>query len=238
MFIMNSLIKFFETDFFADAQISVLRVIISLFISLTIGIIMGYFIDILCRKKLNYDNLRSMTNGLNIHFFYSFSLSFMGGFISGICRFVRQISPFAWLPLIIMLYGIGEKAVFITLLISMTFSAVLICRGVYARIQKSILEEAYCSGSSGFSHYLHVVLPLSLPGFLGCFRSLWAIGWQTVIAAEMLGVSSGLGFRLLDFRFLYKYKEMLIYILFIGILGWIVDHVIEYYEHLLYHKYF
>jgi NitT/TauT family transport system permease protein len=52
---------------------------------------------------------------------------------------------------------------------------------------------------------------------------MWAVGWSTVIAAEMLGVSSGLGFRLLDFRYLLAYPQMLFYMLVIGLIGVVSD---------------
>jgi len=53
------------------------------------------------------------------------------------------------------------------------------------------------------------------------------LGWTVIIAAEMLGVNSGMGFRLLDFRYLLKYPEMLIYFIIMGLTGIIIDSILK-----------
>lgn len=225
--------------FWQDVQISLLRVIIALLISFFTGVLVAYLIDILNQKRFHYKNIKkNKVKSAKNNYLQDLVLSLVSKSLLGICRFIRQISAFAWLPLIIMFWGIGENALMLTMLISMTFPAILICRDVYAKLSKDVLEEAYCSGSVGLSHFSHIVIPLSIPGFIACIRTLWSIGWHTIIAAEMLGVSDGIGFRLLDFRFLYRYNEMFVYIFFIGILGWLVDHVLEYYEHKIHKLYY
>jgi len=52
------------------------------------------------------------------------------------------------------------------------------------------------------------------------------VGWTALIAAEMLGVKSGLGYRLLDFRYLLRYREMLAYIALIGGIGLLADYLL------------
>ncbi|MCK9330939.1 MAG: ABC transporter permease subunit [Candidatus Cloacimonetes bacterium] len=220
---------------FTDIKISFLRVLSTLSISMLLGIIFGYFLYI--NQIALHKNDKKSQNHLFPIIIKVFS-NMLINFVNSACRFLKNISPFAWLPLIIMLSGIGETAVFYTLLISMSTSAMLLCKNTYDKTNKDILAEAKCAGSNGFKHFVLIILPLSTPGLIGCFRILWSIGWQTLIAAEMLGVSSGLGYRLLDFRFLYKYKEMLLYIAIIGVIGWIFDLILEYIELRVYNKYF
>ena len=77
-------------------------------------------------------------------------------------------------------------------------------------------------------------LPLSFISFLNLFRIIWGLGWSVIIAAEMLGVYSGLGFRLLDFRYLLQYPQMLIYFVVMGSVGilfdWILRKIVEKFE--------
>jgi len=140
-----------------------------------------------------------------------------------VVNFMRHISPFCWLPLIIMMAGIGELAVGITLLISLTFHAVIVTLELLRSLPKTVLEQARLDGINGWKMLIHIELPLSLGGFIDIYRVLWGVGWSAVIAAEMLGVQSGMGYRLLDFRYLLRYKEMLIYIAVIGFVGIAVD---------------
>jgi len=119
--------------------------------------------------------------------------------------------------------GIGELAVGITLLISLTFHAVIVTLELLRSLPKTVLEQARLDGINGWKMLIHIELPLSLGGFIDIYRVLWGVGWSAVIAAEMLGVQSGMGYRLLDFRYLLRYKEMLIYIAVIGFVGIAVD---------------
>ncbi|MDD4309646.1 MAG: ABC transporter permease subunit [Candidatus Cloacimonetes bacterium] len=144
-----------------------------------------------------------------------------------VVNFMRHISPFCWLPLIILMVGIGEIAVGITLLISLVFHAVIISLEQLHSLPKTVLEQAKLDGAIGWNLFTHIELPLCIIGFIDIFRVLWGVGWSAVIAAEMLGVSSGMGYRLLDFRYLLRYREMLTYIGVIGIVGITLDYLLK-----------
>ncbi|MBM4402916.1 MAG: ABC transporter permease subunit [Candidatus Cloacimonetes bacterium] len=148
-------------------------------------------------------------------------------------NFIRHISPFCWLPLIILIAGIGEISVGITLLISMAFHCVIITIEMLRAIPKEIIEQARLDGTSGWTMLRYIELPVSKTGIIDIFRVLWGVGWSAVIAAEMLGVSSGMGYRLLDFRYLLRYREMLLYIIIIGSIGVGTDHFLRYLKRIL-----
>jgi len=148
-------------------------------------------------------------------------------------NFIRHISPFCWLPLIIILAGIGEISVGITLLISMAFSCVIITIEMLRSIPREIIEQARLDGIDGWKMLWYIELPLSRAAIVDIFRVLWGVGWSAVIAAEMLGVSSGMGYRLLDFRYLLRYREMMIYIIVIGLIGVGTDFLLQRLKRLL-----
>jgi len=145
-----------------------------------------------------------------------------------VINFIRQISPFVWLPFAIMLIGLGEIPLGIVLLIAMFFPGVIMVYEAIDAFPKDIYEEAVTAGANHLQLILFVELPLLRKNLVNIFRILWSVGWSTVIAAEMLGVKSGLGFRLLDFRYLLEYKSMCVYILIIGTIGIFSDRVISY----------
>lgn len=140
-----------------------------------------------------------------------------------VVNFLRHISPYCWLPLIIIAFGIGEAAVGITLLLSLVFHSVIIALELFNSLPKVVMEQAKLDGATGWKLFKEIELPLSLSGIMDIYRVLWGVGWTAIVAAEMLGVRSGMGYRLLDFRYLLRYKEMLVYIIVIGGVGITVD---------------
>ncbi len=141
-------------------------------------------------------------------------------------NFLRHISPFCWLPLIIMAAGIGEISVLLVLLLAMLFNAVVIGIGIFESLPRDIRDTAALDGARGWGLLRDIELPLLKGELIGLFRILWSVGWTALIAAEMLGVKSGLGYRLLDFRYLLRYREMLAYIALIGGIGLLADYLL------------
>ena len=142
-------------------------------------------------------------------------------------NFIRHISPFAWLPFAIIWFGLGETPIAFILFVTLFFPTLIAVMSTLEGIPRDFLEEAQVLGASGFQLFLRVQFPLSLPNFLNTFRIIWGLGWTTIIAVEMLGVNSGLGFRLLDFRYLLNYPAMMIYIILMGIIGVVVDYLMR-----------
>lgn len=141
-------------------------------------------------------------------------------------NFIRHIPPLAWLPLVIVVAGIGEVAVALVLLISMSFHGVIVAKELFRNLPRETIEQAKLDGAHGLKLLLGIELPLAAAGMTDLFRVLWGVGWSAAIAAEMLGVSSGMGFRLMDFRYLLRYKEMLVYIVVIGLVGVACDYAL------------
>jgi len=138
-------------------------------------------------------------------------------------NFIRHISPFAWLPFAIIWFGLGEAPVGFILFITLYFPTLIAALGILTKIPREYLEEAQVLGAGNFQIFLRIELPVAWQEFLNTFRLIWGLGWATIIAVEMLGVSNGLGFRLLDFRYLMNYSAMIIYILVMGFIGIITD---------------
>ena len=184
----------------SDIVISFLRVTIIAIIAWIIGILGGYLL------------------------YYSKSLN---NLFLPIINFIRHISPFAWLPFAIIWFGLGEGPVTFIMFITLFFPTLIAASGHFSSLPHEYLDEGHVLGASPLQMFLHIELPLTLPSLLNLFRIIWGLGWTVIIAAEMLGVSSGMGFRLLDFRYLLKYPEMLIYFIIMGFTGILVDSILK-----------
>ncbi|MCD4650536.1 MAG: ABC transporter permease subunit [Candidatus Cloacimonetes bacterium] len=142
---------------------------------------------------------------------------------SPLIHLVRNISPFAWLPFAIIWFGLGEPPVYFILVTAILFPAIVAAEESFHQIPRELRDEAAIDGATGFALFWEMELPLLLPSWITLLRILWGIGWASVIAAEMLGVESGMGFRLLDFRYLLQYRNMLQYLVIIGVTGIMAD---------------
>ena len=185
---------------FLDLATSFLRVTIVAIIAWLIGILGGYLLH------------------------YSASLNDL---FLPIINFIRHISPFAWLPFAIIWFGLGEGPVMFIMFITLFFPTLIASSGHFSSLPHEYIDEGLVLGASQLQMFLHIELPLTLPALLNLFRIIWGLGWTVIIAAEMLGVSSGMGFRLLDFRYLLKYPEMLIYFIIMGFTGILVDSILN-----------
>ncbi len=184
----------------SDLVISFLRVTIIAIIAWIIGILGGYLLH------------------------YSSSLNSL---FLPIINFIRHISPFAWLPFAIIWFGLGEGPVTFIMFITLFFPTLIAASGHFSSLPHEYLDEGHVLGASPMQMFFHIQLPLTLPSLLNLFRIIWGLGWTVIIAAEMLGVSNGMGFRLLDFRYLLKYPEMLIYFIIMGFTGILVDSILK-----------
>lgn len=117
-----------------------------------------------------------------------------------ILEILRPISPLAWIPIAILWFGVGDlSAVFIIFLASLfplTLTAMNAVRGV---------ELVHVNAGRNFglapAHLLRrVIYPAILPQLVVGLRLSLGIAWLVVVAAEMMAVSSGLGFLIVDAR--------------------------------------
>ncbi len=144
--------------------------------------------------------------------------------IKPLLNFLRNISPFAWLPIAIILFGIGEIPLFIILILTLFIPSLLSIMKTFETIPKSIIEAAQLDGATDSGIFKRVIIPMLSSNFIHVLRITFGLAWSTIIAVEMLGVQSGLGYRILDFRYLFQTAEMLIYLIIIGLIGLILDY--------------
>jgi taurine transport system permease protein len=116
------------------------------------------------------------------------------GILDPIIEFYRPVPPLAYLPLMVIWFGIGELSK--VLLIYFTiFAPLAIATAAGAnRVAKSRLLAAQSLGATRFQLLVHVVLPSALPEILTGVRIALGAGWSTLVAAELIAATRGLGF--------------------------------------------
>ena len=105
-----------------------------------------------------------------------------GSLITGI----QTMPSIAWFPLAILLFQLSERAIMFVVVIG---AAPSIANGLIAgsdNIPPILLRAGRALGARGFSSYRHIVLPASLPYFVGGMKQGWAFAWRSLMAGELL----------------------------------------------------
>ncbi len=114
--------------------------------------------------------------------------------------FIRMVSPLAWMPIAVMLLGVGDAPVLFLLTIAAVWPLLLgTAAGVHAVDQESLLlARSLCATQSEI--VVRVIIPSIIPHLLTGLRLAVGIVWIVLVPAEMLGVRAGLGYFILDTR--------------------------------------
>jgi len=113
-------------------------------------------------------------------------------------QFLRMVSPLSWMPLAVMALGVGEAPVVFLLTFAAVWPIMLNTAAGVAALDKSWLQLAHSLSATRAEIVLHIVLPGILTHVLTGFRLALGIAWIVLVPAEMLGVSAGMGYFILD----------------------------------------
>jgi NitT/TauT family transport system permease protein len=148
-------------------------------------------------------------------------------FLNPIIQFLRPISPLAWIPIAMLLFGIGDPPAIFLIYLSSFFPIV-----VSTAIAVGNINPIYFQVASNFDFtkteiITKLILPAILPDILTVLRITITIAWLVVVAAEMIAVQSGLGFLILDSRNALRMDYVLCGMIMIGLIGLSLDHIMK-----------
>ncbi|HUP44315.1 MAG TPA: ABC transporter permease [Thermoanaerobaculia bacterium] len=144
--------------------------------------------------------------------------------VSPLLQLLRPISPLAWIPIAILWFGVGDlSAVFLIFLASFFPLAVAAMLAV-REVDGVHLRAGLNFGMPRWQLIVRVVLPSIVPQLIVSMRIVLGIAWLVVVAAEMIAVSSGLGFLIIDARNAgNRYDLVVAGMLLIGLIGVALD---------------
>jgi NitT/TauT family transport system permease protein len=183
-------------EIFVHAAVSLQRVLLSLLFALSVGLPLGVAVGL---SKV----LEQATGPL--------------------FQFIRMISPISWMPLAVMMLGIGDAPVYFLLTIAAVWPIMLnVSAGVHAVDPRWLtLADSLCA--TRWETVTRIIVPAILAHTLTGIRLAIGIVWIVLVPAEMLGVSAGLGYFILDTRDRLAYSELMAVILVIGFIGYLLD---------------
>lgn len=142
---------------------------------------------------------------------------------SGAFQFLRMISPLSWMPIAVMTLGIGDEPIYFLLTVTAIWPIILSTSAGVRHLDASWVMLAHSLSATRHELLFRVVLPGILGHLLTGVRVALGMIWILLIPCEMLGVSSGLGYFILDTRDRLAYSELMATIVLIGAIGFLLD---------------
>lgn len=139
--------------------------------------------------------------------------------INPIFTALRPIPPIAWIPLMILWFGVGELSKVLLVFIGAFFPIVLNTSAGVSMVDPMYLNVGKIYKANTWQMLRHVVFPASMPAIIAGMKIALSSGWMVVVAAEMLASKSGLGFLITRGNDSYDVALVLCGMILIGIVG-------------------
>lgn len=144
-------------------------------------------------------------------------------FIDPLVELLRPISGIAWLPLGLFIFGVGNTLpVFIMVYVAF-FPILLNTIAGVRQVDKKLVAAARTMGIGRSALLVHVLIPAALPTIMVGVRLAFAASWAAIVAAELIGSPSGLGFAIEWYRQLLMTSKVFAFIMAIGVVGYLCD---------------
>jgi sulfonate transport system permease protein len=149
-------------------------------------------------------------------------------------QMLRTLPHLALIPLMIMWFGIGETPKIILIALGSMFPIYLNLFAGIRGADRKLREAAGTLGLSRAETIFHVVLPAALPSFLVGLRQAFGIAWITLVVAEQINASSGIGYMVMNARDFLRTDIIFVGLALYALLGLLTDSAVRFLEkHLL-----
>lgn len=185
-----------SAQLYENVWVSLKRILVSLFMALLIGVPLGLLIG-------GSRNLEAATTPA--------------------FQFLRMISPLSWMPVVVMLLGVGDQPIYFLLTFAAVWPILLSTIAGVRQLDPRWLQLSRSLSATRRETLLRVIVPGVLGHVLTGVRLSIGILWIVLVPCEMLGVSAGLGYFILDTRDRLAYSELMAMVVLIGVLGFALD---------------
>jgi NitT/TauT family transport system permease protein/sulfonate transport system permease protein len=191
--------NFSHIEIYQHIIASLSRVIIGVFVATIVGVSLGLF-------TAHFEKIRFLTMYIDI---------------------LKPIPPIAWIPIAIILFGLSEISSYFIVFIGAFFP---IFSNTYYGAKSIPVIYKNCALSFDLSprtYFMKILLPYTLPYIISGIKIGIGMGWMSVIAAELIGAQSGLGYYIQLNRLILQSDNVIVGMLTIGIVGYGLQKIVE-----------
>jgi len=185
-----------RSELYLNIAVSLKRIFVGLFLALLIGVPLGLLVG--SSRKLEAATTPAF-------------------------QFLRMISPLSWMPIVVMLMGVGDQPIYFLLAFAAVWPILLNTAAGVRQLDPRWLQLSKSLSATRWETLRRVIIPGVMGHVLTGVRLAIGILWIVLVPCEMLGVSAGLGYYILDTRDRLAYSELMAMVLLIGLLGFALD---------------
>jgi taurine transport system permease protein len=145
-------------------------------------------------------------------------------------EFYRPLPPLAYLPLMIVWFGIGELSKILLLFLAIFAPVALAARAGVKSAGQEQIQAARSMGASTLQVVRHVIIPSAMPEILVGLRIGMGVGWTTLVAAEMVAADAGLGKMVFNASNFLRTDVVILGILVIGFVAYVFELLMRWIE--------
>ena len=145
-------------------------------------------------------------------------------------NFIRNIPALAYAPLIVIAAGVGHTPAIILIWICTFMTMTVTIFGGIRNIDNTLVKAARVLGANDVDIFFRITLPATVPFIITAVRLGLGAGLTTLLAAESTGAQAGLGMRIRILSSTYESAAMLLYIIIIGIIGLLLNMLVDFIE--------
>ena len=174
--------------------------------------------------------------GVFVGFIFGFNPKFASAF-DPLFNLLRPISPIAWVPMVLIIFGIGDLPTIFIIAYSVFFPMVLLSTKAIRDVPSELIIVAKNFGASRWQILKSVIFPSSFLSLISSLKLAAALAWINLVVGEMLGAQTGLGYIIIDSRNQLRIDILIATIITIGIIGMIINALFGYIEKVVSRKY-
>jgi ABC-type nitrate/sulfonate/bicarbonate transport system permease component len=148
--------------------------------------------------------------------------------IDPIVELLRPVSPLALFPVAILWLGLGDASKIFIIALAASFPVILNTYAGVRGIDPNFFRASRSLGANPVEVFLGIVLPGSLPQIFTGIRLAWGISLIVIIAAEMVGSTTGIGYMVLEAQQTFRTERVFAGIVVIGGIGFATDVLFRY----------
>jgi len=154
------------------------------------------------------------------------SNKFLEETMGGLLVSLQSLPSICWWPLALIWFGLSQNAILFVVIMGSLLSVTMAMEDGRKQMPRIFGMAGRNLGARGVQLFWHVLLPASLPYIVSGLKQGWAFAWRSLITAEMLYVSLGLGQVLMMGRETNDMNAVIAVMLLIVAIGFVVDGVI------------
>jgi NitT/TauT family transport system permease protein len=144
-------------------------------------------------------------------------------FIQPVTEFSRYVPIPALVPVLIVLFGIGETPKIMLIFLGTFSQMLLMVKEEIQRVPRELLQAAKTLGATRTETLMRVLAPSAMPGIFDALRICNGWAWTWLIVAELVAANEGMGFRIIRFQRFLQTDRIFVYLILLGLIGLVLD---------------